>query len=40
MQTTDGEEVSAREVKSILEEAVENEDKKKPLTDEKTYRFT
>jgi len=35
MQTTDGEEVSAREVKSILEDAVENEDKKKPLTDEK-----
>lgn len=35
MQTTDGEEVSAREIKSILSEAIENEDKKKPLTDEK-----
>lgn len=35
MQTTSGDEVSAREVKSILEEAVEKEDKKKPLTDAK-----
>ncbi|MBI9069399.1 MAG: RNA polymerase factor sigma-54 [Salinivirgaceae bacterium] len=35
MQTTDGEEVSAREVKSILEEAIAGEAKKKPLTDEK-----
>lgn len=35
MQTTSGEEVSAREVKSILEEAVSGEDKQKPLTDEK-----
>ncbi len=33
MKTTSGEEVSAREVKSILEEAISNEDKKKPLTD-------
>ncbi len=34
--TTDsGEEVSTREVKKILSEAVDNEDKKKPLTDEK-----
>jgi RNA polymerase sigma-54 factor len=35
MQTTSGEEVSAREVKSILEEAVAGENKQKPLTDEK-----
>lgn len=35
MQTTSGEEVSAREVKSILEEAIGNENKQKPLTDEK-----
>ncbi len=35
MQTTSGEEVSAREVKSILAEAIGGEDKKKPLTDEK-----
>lgn len=35
MQTTSGEEVSAREVKSILEEAIGGEDKQKPLTDEK-----
>lgn len=35
MQTTSGEEVSAREIKSILEEAIGGEDKKKPLTDEK-----
>lgn len=35
MQTTSGEEVSAREVKSILEEAVSGENKQKPLTDEK-----
>ncbi len=35
MQTTSGEEVSAREIKSILAEAVENENKRKPLTDDK-----
>ena len=35
IQTNTGEEVSTREVKKILEEAVENEDKRKPLTDEK-----
>ena len=35
MKTTSGEEVSAREVKSILEEAVDGEDKQKPLTDDK-----
>src|SRR5690554_443041 len=34
--TTDtGEEVSTREVKKILQDAVDNEDKSKPLTDEK-----
>ncbi|MBN4070518.1 RNA polymerase factor sigma-54 [Olleya sp. AH-315-F22] len=30
-----GEEVSTREIKKILENVIENEDKKKPLTDEK-----
>ncbi len=35
MKTTSGEEVSAREVKSILEEAVAGESKQKPLTDER-----
>jgi RNA polymerase sigma-54 factor len=35
LSTDSGEEVSTREVKKILSEAVENEDKKKPLTDEK-----
>ncbi len=34
MKTTDGEEVSSREIKSILMECVENEDSKSPLTDE------
>ena len=33
--TESGEEVSTREVKKILEEAVEAEDKRKPLSDEK-----
>lgn len=35
MQTESGEEVSTREIKSVLEELVANEDKKKPYTDEK-----
>ena len=35
MTTEDGEEVSTREIKKILKECVENEDKAKPLTDEK-----
>ena len=35
LSTDTGEEVSTREVKKILEEAVGNEDKKRPLTDEK-----
>lgn len=35
MQTEDGEEVSTREIKNILKECIDNESKKKPLTDEK-----
>ena len=35
LQKDDGEEVSTREIKKILQEFIENEDKKKPLTDEK-----
>ncbi len=35
LSTDSGEEVSTREVKKILEDAIEAEDKKKPLTDEK-----
>ncbi len=35
MQTDSGEEVSTREIKMILKECIENEDKRKPLTDEK-----
>lgn len=35
LSTNSGEEVSTREVKKILSEAVENESKSKPLTDEK-----
>ena len=35
MQKEDGEEVSTRQIKSILKENIDNEDKKKPLTDEK-----
>lgn len=35
MQTDTGEEVSTREIKKILQECVDNEDKKKPLTDDK-----
>lgn len=34
IQTEDGEEVSSREVKSILKDAIEAEDKRKPLPDE------
>ena len=33
--TQSGEEVSSREVKKILQEAIDDEDKAKPLTDEK-----
>ena len=35
LSTSSGEEVSTREVKKILSEAVDNESKRKPLTDEK-----
>ena len=35
MTNDQGEEVSTREIKKILETVIENEDKKKPLTDEK-----
>jgi RNA polymerase sigma-54 factor len=35
LQTDSGEEVSTREIKKILEELIGNEDKHKPLTDEK-----
>jgi len=35
MQTESGEEVSTREIKKILQGCVENEDKRKPLTDDK-----
>jgi len=35
LSTESGEEVSTREVKKILQDAVDDEDKKKPLTDEK-----
>lgn len=35
MQNDAGEEISSREVKAILKECIENEDKRKPLTDDK-----
>lgn len=35
METADGETVSTREIKRILQECIDSEDKKKPLTDEK-----
>ncbi len=35
LQTDSGEEVSTREIKNILKECIENESKKKPLTDDK-----
>ena len=34
IQTDSGEEISTREVKAILKEYIEGEDKRKPLTDE------
>lgn len=34
MQTSSGEEVSSHEIKTILEECIDNEDKRHPLTDE------
>lgn len=35
METSDGETVSTREIKRILQECIDGEDKRKPLTDEK-----
>ena len=35
LQTDSGEEVSTREIKKILEECLENEDKRRPVTDDK-----
>ena len=35
LQTDSGEEVSTREIKKILQECIENENKRKPVTDEK-----
>jgi RNA polymerase sigma-54 factor len=35
LSTSDGEEVSSREIKHILKTAIESESKEKPLTDEK-----
>jgi RNA polymerase sigma-54 factor len=35
MQDESGEEVSTRKIKKILQDVIENEDKKKPITDEK-----
>ena len=34
MQTDSGEEISTREVKKIMKEHIDSEDKRKPLTDE------
>ena len=35
MKNEDGEEISSREIKAILKECIDNEDKRKPLTDDK-----
>ena len=39
LSTDDGEEVSSREVKQILKDAIEAEQKRKPLTDEKLMKL-
>lgn len=39
MQTDSGEEVSTKEIKKILQDCIENEDKRKPLTDEKLMKI-
>ncbi|HHJ50875.1 MAG TPA: RNA polymerase sigma-54 factor [Phaeodactylibacter sp.] len=39
MTTTEGEEVSTREIKNALKELIENEDKRKPLSDEKLMKL-
>ena len=35
LQTDSGEEVSTREIKRILQDCIENEEKRRPLTDER-----
>jgi len=35
LQTDTGEEVSTREIKRILQDCIDNEEKRKPLTDER-----
>jgi RNA polymerase sigma-54 factor len=35
MQTDSGEEVSTREIKKILQECIDSEEKRKPLTDDR-----
>jgi len=35
METEEGDEVSTKQIKQILKEAIDNEDKAKPLTDDK-----
>jgi len=37
--TTSGEDVSSREVKNVLAELINEEDKKKPLSDDKLEKF-
>ena len=39
MQTDSGEEVSTKEIKKILQDCIENEDKRKPLTDERLMKI-
>jgi RNA polymerase sigma-54 factor len=39
MQTDSGEEVSTKEIKKILQECIESEEKKRPLTDEKLMKI-
>jgi len=39
MQTDSGEEVSTKEIKKILQDCIESEDKRKPLTDEKLMKI-
>lgn len=39
MQTDSGEEVSTKEIKKILQDCIDNEDKRKPLTDERLMKI-
>jgi len=39
MQTDSGEEVSTKEIKKILQDCIGNEDKRKPLTDERLMKI-